>query len=120
VSVFPAQKPRCIFVACLALSVFGTFTFAAADLPALDFWKSSPITGGSLTSGIADYTIDCLAEYTAKIRGCSSLPSRKSTHIVIPFVTLFTGITALFSVIKITKLINTLNNKNTILLKLRI
>jgi hypothetical protein len=102
------------------LSVLGTFTFTAANISDLDFWKSKPITGGTITSGVAGYTIDCIAEYAIKIRGCSSLPSRKSTHIVTPFVTLFTGIIALFSVIKITRLSNVVNNTNTILLKLRI
>jgi hypothetical protein len=114
----PMKRSRFIFVACLALSVMGTFTFAAAGVPAFDFRESKPITDGSIAS--VDYTIDCLAECTVTSRGCASLPSRKSTHIIKPFGTLCAGIASSFSVIKIAQLTKAPNNKNTILLKLRI
>ncbi|MDR0374998.1 MAG: hypothetical protein LBH85_04665 [Treponema sp.] len=118
---FWAQRPRFIFVVCLALSVMGTFTFASrADIPTFGFWKSSPIPGGFITSADADYTIDCLAEYPVKTRGYASLPSRKSTYITTPFGTLYAGIIASFSIIKIANPIKAPNSKNTILLKLRI
>ncbi|MDR1126563.1 MAG: hypothetical protein LBL06_00380 [Treponema sp.] len=118
---FPAQRLRFIFVAYLALSVMGEFTFAAAeDLTAFDFWKSKPITDGSIISMDVDYTIDCFAEYTAKVRGYSSLPSRKSMRIIISFGTLYAGIIASCSGIKLAKPIKAPNSKNTLLLKLRL
>jgi hypothetical protein len=115
---FPAKRPRFIFVACLALSVMGTFTFAAADLPAFDFLESNPLTGGSITNMEADYTIDCLP--TVRTRGCASLPLRKSTHIITHSGILCAGIDTLYSVIKSAQPAKTPNGKNTILLKLRI
>jgi hypothetical protein len=115
---FPERMPRCIFVACLALSVLGAFTFAAADFPSLDFLRNQPVTGGSVTS--MDYTIDGLAEYSVRLRGCPSLPSRKSTHIIMPFDTLSVGAISLFLVMNITKRSDRPNTKNTIPLKLRI
>jgi hypothetical protein len=116
-----AQKPRSIFVACLVLSVIGTFTFAvSADLPTFDFWNSKSKTDGSITSADADYIIDCLNEYTGKARGYSFPPSRKSMRIITPFGALYAGVIALFSGIKTAKPIKAPNNKNTLLLKLRI
>jgi hypothetical protein len=115
----PAKGPRFIFVACLALSVMGTVTFAATDIPLSDFQESTPVTDGSITGADADYTIDCLAEYTFRVRGCASLPSRKSMHTA--FGTLLcTGIVASFSIIKIFRPTKAPDSKNTILLKLRI
>jgi hypothetical protein len=98
----------------------GTFTFAAADFIAFDFRGSKLIIGDPATSADADYTIDCLAEYIVKVRGRTSLPSRKSTHIVTSFGTLCAGIDPLSSVIKSAQPAQTPNGKNTILLKLRI
>ncbi|MDR0640042.1 MAG: hypothetical protein LBG27_14300 [Spirochaetaceae bacterium] len=119
--LFPAQRPRFVFVVFLALSVMGTFTFAVrADIPAFDFWKGGPIEGGSIASVDADYTIDCLAEYTGKVRGYLYAPSRKSTHVITPFGSLFAGIIPLSSVIKTAKPTKVPNSKDTILLKLRI
>jgi hypothetical protein len=117
-SFFPPKRPHFIFVACLALSVMGTFIFAAADLPAFDFRERKPIT--SVSIACADYAIDCLTEFTVKARGYSSLPSRKSTYLITPFGTRCAGITALFSAIRITKPINVPRSKDAILLKLRI
>jgi hypothetical protein len=117
---FPVKRPRFILAACLVLSVMGMFTFAAADLPALDSWESKPITGVSIAGVDMDYTIDCLAEYTVRARGYTSLPSRKSTHIITPFRTPYAGIIASFSVMKMTQPAKAPNSKNTILLKLRI
>ena len=114
------KRSRFIFIACLVLSVMSTFTFAAAGFSTFDFRESKPITDGSVASVDTDYTIDCLAECTVKSRVCASLPSRKSTHIIRPFGTSYAGITPLFSVIKITQPTKVLNNKDTILLKLRI
>jgi hypothetical protein len=119
--LFPAQKPRFIFVACLALFVMGTFTFAeAADLPDFDFWKSESKTDGSITSVDTNYVIDCLGEYTVKTRGYSFSPSRKSMRIVTSVGTLYAGIFALISVMKSAKPVKAPNSKNTLLLKLRI
>ncbi|MDR2394235.1 MAG: hypothetical protein LBD93_08800 [Treponema sp.] len=98
----------------------GTFTFTATDLSVFDVRESKPITGGSITRVDTDYTIDCLAEYTVKVRGYASLPSRKPAHIITPFRTLCAGIITSYSVMKIIKLIEVPNSKNTILLKLRI
>jgi hypothetical protein len=121
VRFFPAQKPRFIFVACLVLSVIGTFTFAvAADLPAFDFWKSESNTDSSITSVDEDYIIDCLSEYTGKTRGYSFFPLRKSMRIITSLGTLYAGIIALFSGMKIAKPMKAPANKNTLLLKLRI
>jgi hypothetical protein len=118
---FPAKRPSLIFVTCLSLSVMGTFTFAAADIPAFDFRESKPI-GGSLSGLDADYTIDCINEYTVKVRRYASLPSRKSARVITitPLGTLCAGIAILFSVIKIAQPAKTPNIKNIILLKLRI
>jgi hypothetical protein len=116
--LFPAKGLRFIFVACLALSVTGTFTFAATDLPSFDFQESSPITDGSITGADADYAIDCLAEYTFRVRGCASLPSRKSMYAALG--TLCAGIAASFSIIKIPRPTKAPDSKNAILLKLRI
>jgi hypothetical protein len=119
--LFPAQKPCFIFVACLALSVMGTFTFAAAaDFPAFDFWKSESKIDGSITSVDVDYIIDCLSECTGKARGYSFFFSRRSVRIITAVGTLYTGIIALFSVMKSVKSTKAPNNKNTLLLKLRI
>jgi hypothetical protein len=114
----PMKSLGFIFGICLALSVMGTFTFAVADLPAFDFRGSDSLTGGSITNMDADYTIDCLP--TVRIRGCASLPLRKSMHIITPLGILCAGIDTLFSVIKSTQPAKTPNGKNTILLKLRI
>jgi hypothetical protein len=117
---FPAQRPHPIFVVCLALSVMGTFTFAAADFSAFEVWKSESIIGGPAATVNTDYAINCLAECTAKTRGCSSLPSRKSTHIITLFGTPYAGIADSFSLAKSAQPIKAPNSKNTILLKLRI
>jgi hypothetical protein len=119
--LFPAQKPRFIFIACLALSVIGTFTFAAAaELPSFDFWKNESNTDGSITNVDADYVIDCLNEYTGKARGYSFFSSRKPIRIMLSCGALYVGIIALFSVMKAAKPAKVPNNKNTLLLKLRI
>jgi hypothetical protein len=118
---FPAQKLRFIFVAYLALSVIGTFTFvAAADIPIFDFWKSESKTGGFITNVNTGYIIDCLTEYNVKIRGCSFSSSRKSMRVITSFGTLYAGIIALFSGMRITKPIKAPNSKKNQLLKLRI
>jgi hypothetical protein len=118
---FPAQMPRFILVACLALSVIGTFTFVAvAELPAFVFWENESKTGGFITSVDADYVIDCLNEYTGRTRGYPFFSSRKSMRIITPAGTLYAGSIALFPVMKIAKSTKTPNNKNTLLLKLRI
>jgi hypothetical protein len=119
---FPLKRPPLIFVICLAVSVMGTFTFAAADIPAFDFQERKPAAGGSITSADADYTIHYLAGHTVKARRCASLPSRKSARLitVTPFGILCAGIIALFSVMKLALPANTPDSKNTILLKLRI
>jgi hypothetical protein len=100
--------------------VLGAFTFAAADFPSLDFWKNRPVTGGYITSGAVDYNADCLAEYTAKVRGRSFLPSRRPAQTGIPFEALYAGIITLFSEIESVKPVKVQNNRNAILLKLRI
>jgi hypothetical protein len=120
VCFLPAKRPRFIFVACLALSVMGTFTLAAADLPAFDLWENKPATGGSITNVDADYAIDCLAEYTVKLRGGASLPSRKSTRAITLFGTLYAGPVAFPPVIMKARPAEAPGRNNTILLKLRI
>jgi hypothetical protein len=122
VGFFPAKRPPFIFVACLALSVMGTFAFAAVDLSAFDFRGDESIAGGTLTSVDVDYAIDCLNEYVVKAKRWASMPSRKSTRsiTITPFGTLCAGIVASFSTIKITQPAKTPNSKNTGLLKLRI
>jgi hypothetical protein len=119
-ALFPAQRLRFIFTAYLALSVMGIFTLAATPEPAFDFWKSKPITDGSVISADADYIIDCFAEYTVKIRGYSTLPSRKSTHIITFFGTLCAGTAISLFAIKVAKPIKAANSKSMLLLKLRI
>jgi hypothetical protein len=119
--LFPAQRPRFIFAAYLALSVLGVFTFAATpDITAFDFWKSKPITDGSVSSMDADYAIDCLAEYSAKTRGYLTLSSRKSTYSISFFGILCASIVTSLLVIKAAKPAKAPNNKGTLLLKLRI
>jgi hypothetical protein len=118
---FPAQKPRFIFVACLALSIIGTFTLAAAaDIPVFDFWKGEAKTDSFITNVDTDYIIDCLTEYTVKIRGCSFSPSRKSMRVITSFGILYAGIIVSFSGRRIVKPVKAPNSKNTLLLKLRI
>jgi hypothetical protein len=117
---FPVKRPSLVFVACLALSAACTFTFAAAELPAFDFRNGNAATGGSISSIDTDYTIDCLAEYTVKTRGRASLSSCKSARVITPFGTLCAGTAAPFSLIKIAQPVKAPNNKNTILIKLRI
>jgi hypothetical protein len=118
---FPAQRLRFIFVAYLALSVMGKFTLAAVDdLAAFDFWKSNPITDGSIISMDVDYAIGCFTEYTAKTRGYSSLPSRKFMRTIAFFGMLYTGIITSCSGIKIAQPIKAPDSKNTLLLKLRL
>jgi hypothetical protein len=118
---FAAHRLRFVFAAYLALSVLGEFTFAAAeDLTAFDFWKTKPAADGSLISMDVDYTIDCFAEYTAKMRGFTSLPSRKSMRGITLFGTLYAGIAGAYSGIKAAGPLKAAAGKNTILLKLRL
>jgi hypothetical protein len=99
----------------------GGFVFAAAeDLTAFDFWKSDPMAEGAIISTDADYAIDCFAEYTVKARGYASLPSRKSMRTITFFGTLCAGSITSYSGIKIAKLLEASNNKNTLLFKLRL
>jgi hypothetical protein len=118
---FPAQRPHFIFAAYLVLSVIGVFTFTATpELTAFDFWKNKPITDGSVISMNANYSLDCLAEYSVKARVYSTHPSRKSTQIILFFGVLCTGIAVSVLVIKAAKPTKAPNSKSTLLLKLRI
>ncbi|MDR1094849.1 MAG: hypothetical protein LBL31_00490 [Spirochaetaceae bacterium] len=119
--LFAAQRLRFIFAVYLALSVLGVFTFAAVpDIAAFDFWKTEPMTDGSISSMDADYTIDCFAEYNVKARGQSPLSSRKSAHVMTFFGTLRAGIDTSLIAMKIAKPVKVPSSKSTLLLKLRI
>jgi hypothetical protein len=119
--LFPAQRPRFIFAAYLALSVLGVFTFAVTpDINAFDFWKTKPMADGSVSSMDVDYAIDCFAQYNVKLWGRLPFSSRKSTHIMTFFGISCAGIVVSLLAMKTAKPVKAPNSKSTLLLKLRI
>jgi hypothetical protein len=117
---YSAQRPRFIFVICLALSVTGVFSLAAMpDLTAFDFWKNKFIDA-SVIKANAGYTIDCFAELRSKTKGEPTLPSRKSAYGILFLRTLCACAMISLLVIKAVKPAKAPHRQSTLLLKLRI
>jgi hypothetical protein len=118
------RTPYLILTACLALAVFGAFTFTAMNLfYSADFGGDAPDSGGFFAS-MYRHNLDCLAETSTAISragGHSFFPLRNGMpRIAMPQGTQRAGSAVLFSGLKIIEQTTYLPAKNNILLKLRI